>query len=73
MTKIPSVVTIQATLPTNRQAVGFNGDGAGKISLDTDGMQLGNVVSALIAMKGQLVEVTFKALGKKKPHKDDDA
>jgi hypothetical protein len=72
MTKIPSVVTIQAILPTERQCVGFKGDGSGKISLDTDGQQLGNVVSALIAMKGQLVEVTFKGLGEKKPHKDDE-
>jgi len=53
-------IEIEATLPTNRTAFAFTGEGDAKISLDTDARQLGNVIPLLVTMRGKLLTVTFE-------------
>jgi hypothetical protein len=64
-------IEIEATLPTGRTAFAFTGDGDSKVSLDCDATQLGNLIPILVTMRGQLLRVTFEALGDKKPHEDE--
>ncbi|MCK9601050.1 MAG: hypothetical protein M0R06_18555 [Sphaerochaeta sp.] len=55
------VVELIASLPTNRTAVAFGGEGEAKISLDTDADQLTGVLAVLLRMRGKLLKVTFEA------------
>ena len=54
----------EASLPTGRTAFAFTGDGDAKVSLDCDATQLGKLIPILVAMRGQLLKVTFEATGK---------
>jgi len=43
-------------------AFGFTGDGDAKVSLDVDATQLGNAISAFIAMRGKRVKVVMQSI-----------
>jgi hypothetical protein len=53
-------VELIASLPTNRMAVGFGGEGDAKISLDTSADQLVTVMAVLLKMRGKEMKVTFE-------------
>ncbi len=55
------VVELIASLPTDRTAVAFGGDGAAKLSLDTDAEQLTGVLAVLLRLRGKALKVTFEA------------
>ena len=54
-------VELLATLPTNRTAVAFGGDGDAKLSMDTDAEQITKVLAVLLKMRGKLLKVTIEA------------
>ena len=59
------IVELEASLPTGRTAFAFSGEGDAKVSLDCDASQLGLLIPVLVAMRGQILKVTFEAMGKK--------
>ncbi len=54
-------IEFYGTLPTNRTAVAFGGEGDAKVSLDTDAEQLTAVLAMLLKMRGKLLKVTLEA------------
>lgn len=56
------MIEFYGTLPTNRTAVAFGGDGESKISLDADAEQITKVLAMLLKMRGKLLKVTIEVV-----------
>ncbi len=55
------VVELIASLPTERTAFSFTGEGDAKVSLNTSADQLASVLAVLLRMRGKELRVTFEA------------
>jgi len=55
------VIELYVTLPTNRTAISFGGDGDAKISWDVDAEQITKVLAILLKMRGKLLKVSIEA------------
>jgi len=53
-------VEFLGTLPTNRTAVAFGGDGESKLNFDCDAEQITAVLAVLLRMRGKLLKVTVE-------------